>query len=67
MYIENTIQRCVSRSEFGAVDLQDICRICLHVDITREEVEQYIATLIAQGRAKSQIVGRAYYVTLTNT
>lgn len=63
-YIKDAIKHFCNQSDFNTADLSDICRLCLHAGIQRNEVEQYIASLCARGLASSNIVGRAYYVTL---
>lgn len=65
-YIRNAINYVHERSEMGAADLSAIKRLCVRVGIKEDEVQQYIATLTSSGQASAQIVGRSYYIVLTD-
>lgn len=64
-YIKGALRNVFESSGMGAADLSAVKRLCQRLNIDEDEVQAYIANLTADGQCTAQIVGRSYYIVLT--
>lgn len=65
MIIDQALQYAFANSEFGAANYKHIIFLAARHGVSAEDVEQYIAVQVAQGKYKHLQSGRNYYLIST--